>query len=87
MTGHMLCWSHMETREKTLSATEFKAKCLHILDHLGPGGLIITKHGRPVARVTPVSHVDNSKLFGNMKGKIRILGDIFSTGEKWDAES
>jgi hypothetical protein len=31
--------------------------------------------------------VDNSKLIGSMKGKIKILGDIFSTGEKWDANS
>ncbi|HEV3278917.1 MAG TPA: type II toxin-antitoxin system prevent-host-death family antitoxin [Terriglobia bacterium] len=77
----------MKAREKTLSATEFKAKCLQILDHLDPGGVVITKRGRPVARVTPVGAVDNSKLYGNMKGKIEILGDIFSTGEKWDAES
>ena len=77
----------MKTPEKTLSATEFKAKCLQILDHLEPSGLVITKHGRPVARVTPLGRADNSKLFGSMKGKVRILGDIFSTGEKWDAES
>jgi prevent-host-death family protein len=77
----------MKAQDKTISATEFKAKCLQILDHLGPEGIVITKHSLPVARLTPVRQVDNSKLFGNMKGKIRILGDIFSTGEKWDAES
>lgn len=77
----------MKAQEKTISATEFKAKCLQVLDHLEPRGLVITKHGRPVARITPMGRVDNSKLFGNMKGEIEILGDIFSTGEKWDAES
>ena len=107
----------MKTKEKTVTATEFKVKCIWILEHLGPGGVVITKRGRPVARVMPVTPdtsdvrevrgedalkfprpvrpnphepsgpVDNSKLFGSMKGKIKILGDIFSTGEKWDAES
>ena len=33
----------------------------------------------------PEMPVDNSKLIGSMKGEIKILGDIFSTGEKWDA--
>lgn len=77
----------MKRKEKTLSATEFKAKCLQLLDHLEPEGLIVTKRGQPIARVTPMAPVDNSSLFGNMKGKIDILGDIFSTGEKWDAEA
>jgi len=75
----------MGNNPKTLTATEFKAKCSQILDHLEPAGLIITKRGRPVARVTP--YVDNSKLIGSMKDEIEVLGDIFSTGEKWEAES
>jgi prevent-host-death family protein len=75
----------MKTRPKTVSATEFRAKCLEFLERLGPAGLIITKRGRPVARVTPF--VDKSKLLGSMKGEVKILGDIFSTGEEWDAES
>jgi len=43
----------MKTKEKTISASEFKAKCLRILDHLGPQGVVITKRGQPVARVIP----------------------------------
>ena len=77
----------MKREEKTLSATEFKAKCRHLLEHLEPAGLVVTKRGQPIARVTPMASADNSHLFGNMKGKIKILGDIFSTGEKWDANS
>jgi prevent-host-death family protein len=77
----------MNRKEKTLSATEFKAKCLHILDHLQPGGLILTKRGQPVARVLPISAVDNSKLIGSLRDEVKILGDVLSTGEKWDAES
>ena len=77
----------MKAQEKTISATEFKAKCLQILDHLEPSGVVITKHGRAVARVTPVGLIDNSKLIGALKGEVEVLGDILSTGEKWDAES
>jgi prevent-host-death family protein len=77
----------MKVKEKSLSATEFKAKCLHLIDHLEPGGLVVTKRGKPVARVLPITSVDNSKLIGSLKNEVKVLGDIFSTGEKWDAES
>ena len=74
----------MET--KTIGATRFKEQCLAILDALGPDGIVVTKHGEPVARVLPMprSHAD---LIGSLKGKVKIKGDIMSTGEKWNAES
>lgn len=77
----------MKTKAKTLSASEFKVKCLRILDELEPQGIIVTKRGRPVARVTPINSVNNQKLIGSMKGKVIIKGDLFSTGVKWNAES
>ena len=47
-------------KEATVAASEFKAKCLRMLDEVAEQGqtLIITKHGRPVARVTPVPKRD-----------------------------
>jgi antitoxin (DNA-binding transcriptional repressor) of toxin-antitoxin stability system len=77
----------MNTTEKTITASEFKAKCLRILEHLSPPGLIITKRGRPIAKVTPIPIEDNLKLVGSMKGKIKIKGSLFSTGIKWNAQS
>ena len=77
----------MATKEKSIPAAEFKSKCLRILDELEPSGLIITKRGRPVARVFPATSLDNHKLIGSMKGKIQIKGDLLSTGEHWNAES
>jgi prevent-host-death family protein len=77
----------MKLKEKTISASEFKAKCLRILDHLGPQGVVITKRGKPVARVIPATAVDNSKLIGLMKDKVVVRGDIFTTGRKWNAQS
>ena len=77
----------MKTMEKQISATDFKAKCLKILDELGSQGIVITKRGQPVARLTPLHVVDNSKLIGSMKGKVIVKGNTFSTGRKWHAES
>ncbi|MBI1941831.1 MAG: type II toxin-antitoxin system prevent-host-death family antitoxin [Acidobacteria bacterium] len=77
----------MKTKDRVLTATEFKAKCLKIFDNLGPKGIIVTKRGQPIAKVTPISTHNNAKLIGCMKGKVVIKGDIFSTGIKWDAES
>lgn len=77
----------MKTKEKTISATEFKAKCLKILDELGAEGIVIEKRGKPIAKVIPVGPADNSKLVGSMRGMIKIKGNLFSTGLKWDAES
>jgi prevent-host-death family protein len=77
----------MATKEKTIPAAEFKAKCLRILDDLKPEGIVITKRGRPIARVLPATTADNQKLIGSMKGKIQIKGDLFSTGVHWNAES
>ena len=77
----------MKIKGRTFTATEFKAKCLRILDDLEPQGIIILKRGRPVAKVMPISTRQNEKLIGSMKGKIVITGDIFSTGVKWNAQS
>ena len=65
----------MPVKEKTISAAEFKAKCLRILDELEPGGILVTKRGRPVARVLPATTADNQKIIGSMKGKIQIKGN------------
>lgn len=71
---------------KTIGVTEFKQRCLALLDRLGPDGLVITKHGRPVARVIPVDS-ESSSLIGRFAGQIEIKGDIESTGIAWDAQS
>jgi prevent-host-death family protein len=71
---------------KALNASKFKEQCLALLDNLEPEGVVITKHGKPVARLIPESS-NCASLIGSMKGKIRIKGDILSTGIGWDAES
>lgn len=71
---------------KIVPATEFKAHCLELLDRVGPDGIVITKHGKPVAKLVPLG-ADSAGLIGSLKSKLRIRGDILSTGLSWSAES
>ena len=71
---------------KSIGAAKFKEQCLALLDQLGPEGIIITKHGKPVAKLIPLE-TEFASLIGSLSDKIRIRGDILSTGLKWDAES
>jgi prevent-host-death family protein len=73
------------TSVKTISATEFKAKCLEILDHVPADGLAITKRGRTVAKLFP-ERTDAPRYLGCMPD-LEVLGDVLSTGVQWDAES
>lgn len=69
---------------KTIPAAIFKAQCLSILDRLEPSGIVITKHGRPVARLLPIER-ESAELIGSLRGKIVVSGDMETTGSKWEA--
>lgn len=71
---------------KTIGAAKFKAECLSLLDHVPPEGLVVTKRGKPVARILPYLQ-SSAHLIGCLKGKIKVHGDILSTGIKWNAAS
>ena len=70
---------------ETVSASKFKEQCLAFLDRVGPDGIIITKHGKPVAKLVP-ARTESSDLIGALKGKLKVKGDILTTGVKWDAQ-
>lgn len=70
-----------------VSATSFKARCLSMLDEVAESGaeLIITKRGRPVARVSPVDQ--DASLQGSVRtlvGEDELLAPI---GDEWGTES
>jgi prevent-host-death family protein len=78
----------VDTGRLEIPATEFKSKCLAMMQSVHDGRateIIVTKHGRPLAKIVPVEPA-NRTMFGFAKGKIRFDGDIFETGERWDAE-
>jgi prevent-host-death family protein len=71
-----------------IAAGEFKAKCLALMSEVQQSGtpLIVTKHGKPLVKVIPYEDEDRPFPLGYMKGRIHIKGDIFSTGEQWNAD-
>ena len=73
---------------KTIKASEFKAKCLKLMDEVAESGetLVITKNGKPVAELSPVKKPVKS-LLGAHAGQIKVLGDIISPVDvEWEAD-
>lgn len=71
---------------REIAAGEFKAKCLELMDRVQREGieLVITKRGKPVAKLVPVEPRKDSP-FGYMKGTFRIVGDIVnSQPDEWE---
>jgi len=68
---------------KTIAASQFKKCLLSLLDNLDPEGIVITQHGKAVARLIPAASC--ADLIGSMKDQIKIHGRIFSTGARWRA--
>jgi prevent-host-death family protein len=57
---------------RELSASAFKAHCLELMDRVRETGVeyVVTKHGRPVARLVPYRDTKRKGLFGSMKGTV-----------------
>lgn len=80
-------------RTATLSATEFKAKCLELLDRLADRRLeeiTITKRGRPVAVLRPPAMRNTDQLHGFMRGSVVLPPNLDLTepasDEPFDAD-
>ena len=69
---------------KRIAASKFREKCLTLLDSIGPEGIIITKRGKPVAKLIPTAS-SSAEMIGSMKGKIKINDKILSTRLDWNA--
>ena len=85
----------METRNtsaagvRTIKASEFKARCLKLMDEVADNGaeIVITKNGRPVSRLIPYRKKPDT-LFGIDRGKLEILGDLDEPLDvAWEAEA
>ena len=77
----------MKKRELTIGATEFKARCLEMIDEVHDrkrNSIVITKRGKPFAKLVPVLERDGP-FVGCMKGTVKILGDPTEPLDvKWD---
>jgi prevent-host-death family protein len=73
-------------KERTMSASAFKARCLAVLDDVAGGGeeIVVTKHGRPVARVSAV--VEPPSLLGSVRFNVSDEELVAPLSPAWDAE-
>jgi prevent-host-death family protein len=57
---------------RRIAAAGFKAKCLELMDRVRETGVeyVVTKHGKPVAKLVPYTEQESSSLFGAMKGTV-----------------
>ena len=74
------------------NASEFKAKCLSILDQVNSTRepVIIVKRGKPVAQLVPPVEQESGYPQDDLRGSVRVLGDLVSPplpAEAWDAEN
>lgn len=76
---------------KEVAISEFKAKCLALIDEVQKTkqSLRITRFGRPVVQVTIIPpETEERSWIGSMKHEMKILGDIVSPGSDesdWEA--
>ena len=73
---------------RTMSAAEFKAKCLQAMEQVAATGepIIVTKRGKPIAQLAPVARKPKT-LRGFLKGRVKAWKDIISPVKvAWDAD-
>ncbi len=71
-----------------IQAGEFKARCLAILDEVAETGqqVIVTKRGKPVARLVPLDSPPTGSLLGSVR-YAEDTDDLLSADEVWDVEA
>lgn len=65
---------------ETMNASDFKARCLAILDRVHATGerVVILKRGRPVAELGPARRAEAGYPQSELKGTVTVTGDIVS---------
>ena len=73
---------------KTVILSEFKAKCIAILKEAQRTGkpLVITRRGKPLARVEPIPEDAAGRKLGTLRGRMKIEGDLVreDSEQEWE---
>ncbi|MGP8245804.1 MAG: type II toxin-antitoxin system Phd/YefM family antitoxin [Bryobacteraceae bacterium] len=76
-------------KHTVVNVTEFKAKCLALLDDIGThgGSITITKRGKPLATVRPAHRTAWKNPAGLWAGKVTIDDDLLMAdmSDLWEA--
>jgi antitoxin (DNA-binding transcriptional repressor) of toxin-antitoxin stability system len=67
---------------KQIAAAAFKKQCLSLLDDVDPDGIVITKDGKPVAKLIPLGP-DSARNIGSPDDRREIRGSAVPTGQEW----
>ncbi len=75
---------------KTVAISELKAHCLRLVDEVERGRreLLVTKRGKPIARIVPLDDAPADDALARLRGTV-IGGDRvedFDTGVVWEAQ-
>jgi prevent-host-death family protein len=76
---------------RTIAAGKFKTNCLAIMDEVQKKRetVLITKRGKPVAKLVPAKSETKDDFFDSMKGQLIFLGDVVSPAfdlDDWEME-
>ena len=88
VTSHIVIYTKPMESSPNMPISEFKAKCLGVVDDIANTGtaITLTKRGQPVARVIPIESV-TAPLKETWAGAVRITGDLvtFDLAADWEA--
>ena len=88
VTSQQVIYTNYVETSTNMPISEFKAKCLGVVDDIANTGaaITLTKRGQPVARVIPIESV-TAPLKDTWAGAVRITGDLvtFDLAADWEA--
>jgi prevent-host-death family protein len=77
---------------KEISVTDLKAHCTQIIREVADMPYTVTKRGKPIAMIVPITETDGQKpktldeFMGCLRGSSSEVGDIVSpVNEEWDS--
>lgn len=76
--------------DEWVTAADFKANCLRLIEEVrqGRGEVVVTRYGKPVARLVPYTEAPAMSLFGHLSGSVVSHGDLIAPiDEPWDADA
>jgi antitoxin (DNA-binding transcriptional repressor) of toxin-antitoxin stability system len=67
---------------KQIAAATFKKQCLALIDDVDPDGIVITKDGKPVAKLIPLGR-DSATVAGSPDDRVKAAGKAAPAGQEW----